>query len=72
MYYVKVGEVKFKLHVISKCKLSVRISGLSGVPRKIRTWIGARGSRIFMQGGGGMFFSNLFIQINTDNASLSI
>ena len=69
MYYVKVGEVKFKLHVISNCKLSVRISGLSGVPRKIRSWIGARRSRIFMRGGGDVFFSNLFIHINT---SLSI
>ena len=52
MYYVKVAEVKFKLHVIS---------GLSGVPGKIRSWIGTRGSRIFMLGGGGVFFSNLLI-----------
>lgn len=52
VYYVKVGEVKFKLNVIS---------GLSGVPRKIRSWTGTRGSRIFIRGGGGVFFSNLFI-----------
>ena len=52
VYYVKVGEIKFKLNVIS---------GLSGVPRKIRSWTGTRGSRIFIRGGGGVFFSNLFI-----------